>query len=54
MSFYGARGYPRSHCSNKGIEADKVKVKVIEKLPLPTFVKVSEVFLDMLVFTHGS
>ena len=35
--FYGSRGVVLDHIvSNKGIEIDKAKVEVIEKLPPPT------------------
>ena len=41
--------------SNKGIEVDKAKVDIIEKLPPPTLLKgVRTFFLDILIFTSGS
>ena len=36
--------------SQKGIEVDKAKVKIIEKLPLPTFVKAIRSFLGYVGF----
>jgi len=36
--------------SNKGIEVDKTKVEVIEKLPSPTFIKGVRSFLGHVSF----
>ena len=46
MSFYGTRRDSPSHIfSRKGIEMDKVKIEVIDKLPPPTSVKGIRSFL---------
>ena len=55
MLFHGARGVFLGHIiSNKGIEVEKVKVKVIKKLPPPTSVKGVMSFLGDSFFTGGS
>ena len=40
--------------SKNGIEVDKAKIEVIDKLPPPTSAKVLEVFWVMLDFTGDS
>ena len=42
------------HISEKGIEVDRAKVKVIERLPPPISVKGVRGFLGMQVFTRDS
>ena len=38
------------HISSQGIEVDKAKVEIIEKLPLPTNVKGNHIFLGHVGF----
>ena len=46
MSFHGERGYCVGSCiSEKGIEVDRAKVEVIERLPPPISVKGVRSFL---------
>jgi hypothetical protein len=41
---------PGHKISEKGIEVDKVKIEVIEQLPLPTNVKGIRSFLGLAIF----
>jgi len=51
VSFYGTRGVVLCHIiSNNGIEVDKAKVEIIEKLPPPTSVKGVRSFLRHVGF----
>ena len=51
MSFHGSRGIVLGHkISQKGIEVDKAKVEIIEKLPPTTSVKAIRSFLGHIGF----